>query len=529
MGDLPPRPNFSSERRPFPSQAPRRRDDSRPYNSGPPYPPRDRDRDSGYDSRYDGRRDDFRRERDYEDREYDSRDRDRDRDRDRRVDYDRRPPPTRRGGPPSNRFDRRGPPPRSPPRFAPSGSGRYHNRSPPRRRSPSPRSYRGSMCGSNLLSFFINSDICIGAYSRSPSPRRYSRSPARSPHRRHMLPTSPVRPQLHAQPRRSRSPLYPSKRLKLGSHSIESPSQHQERSRSRDSRYKPPGYESPRDEGEIREYDTPDRDDPPTAATKAPESSQVVPEESKPSPKRSPSPKPPPKPPSLPDVIVGDIEMHSPSSVPLDEASTSSMPPNSLPTTPLIPQKPPLRSTSPPKHPRNWPEPSLAAATSNNTTNAAIDPSPIFIPNSLRRGRGRNSGPYRGGSPSYRGGGGGGGPPDAPRALRNRGPVHSPSALAQEQDKQQQQQEQQQESSIATLTPRDVDAPSLVDPASTHAQRAASISAPPPPSEKPDDLAASFWELINQEMQVDAFVQEERSTAEYHKQLRDDVCFSPPL
>ncbi|KAE9406788.1 hypothetical protein BT96DRAFT_987333 [Gymnopus androsaceus JB14] len=271
------------------------------------------------------------------------------------------------------------------------------------------------------------------------------------------------------------------------------------RSRSRESRYRPPSRDrirspkpprpdSPRDEGEIREYDTPEREKPPSnheESTLAPDPEPPqVPEEPKPS-DDPPKPSPSPKPPSLSAEAGGDVGMQSPSSVPPEEASTSSLPPNSLPTTPLLPPKPPLRSTSPPKHPRNWPE-----------SNTADSP-PIFLPNSLRRGRGRNSGSYRGGNPSYRGGT----PSEPPRAPRNWGVPQASSA-------------QDHQESASSSAPAPADAPSPTDPTPSKTDA-------PPPTE-PDDTFASLWELIDQELEVTPHDLEERELIEAHKQLRDD-------
>ncbi|KAF9262133.1 hypothetical protein L218DRAFT_960533 [Marasmius fiardii PR-910] len=227
MADLPPRPTFE----PPPDRPPR--------HLGPPGPDdRDRYPSSSYLPRdhHESRRESYRRDYDPRDRDYD-RDRDRHdrdrlslRDRPRFNDYDRRsPPPSYRA---SRDFDRRrSPPPRpSYDRDRDRPSYRPRDRSPDRRDdwlrrrppSPGPRysdSYRRS--------------------SRSPPRRRYSRSPP--PFRRPS----------------SRSPPPPSKRLRLGHHSIGSP---HSRSPSPRPRYRSPSpRRQPQYRDDRRRSPTPDR------------------------------------------------------------------------------------------------------------------------------------------------------------------------------------------------------------------------------------------------------------------------------
>ncbi|KAJ4488449.1 hypothetical protein J3R30DRAFT_3696225 [Lentinula aciculospora] len=476
MAGLPPRPTFTPERRSSPPLRRRERDD-RPYPQS---------------HTFEQRRDDYRRDRD---RDYDrgrrSPPRWDDRDRDRRG-----PPPPGYRDSSGERGRMRGPPrtpPRSPPRppydrdrdrdrFPPGN--RY--RSPPRRRPSPPPTHRGRRF----------------SRSRSP-PRRYSLSPpTRSPPRRHARAVSPMRAPGSSR-FRSRSPRYPPpKRVKLGSHSIGSPATRSPeriryRSQSRDSRYRAPSRDrkrsspgppqerrprrdpdSPRDEGEIREYDTPERDRPATLVREPPPSLPVL-EEIKVS---IPSTRAIPHPP-LPKIVVeNDIKPKSP----VPEPAPISLLPNSLPPTPQAPVKQPIRSLSPPKHPRNWSE-------------SRPSESSLFIPPSIRRGRGRgSSAPYRGGT--YRGGG----PPDAPRAPRNRGPSQASV-----------EQEHQPETTIASTG---VD--SAPSPAGTSKSKAETPPSAPPV--EPEDSIEQLLKWVNEKLIVTDMIQEERKMMDRSKVLRDE-------
>ncbi|KAF5391719.1 hypothetical protein D9757_001776 [Collybiopsis confluens] len=445
MASLPPRPPVPHDRRPSPQ---RRRDD----------------RERGYNPRLSDRRD----SRDFEYR--------------RRWDG----PDDRRGPPP------RGPPRRPPPDYIERDSSRergraripprslyersrpYDRYSPPPRRPRSPPPYRGGR-----------------PYSRSPirSPRRYSRScsPTRTPPRRHMLPTaSPMRPQGRF---RSRSPpRYPQlKRLKLGAHSIgspipaRSPDRGRHRSLSRESysrrspswkpREKPPprDHDSPRDEGEIREYDSPERERPSPEEIRAQSIVRDhIHEESKPSRQSSPRLQLL----STESEVKNKIPSSQPSRDPSPHISIS--PASPVPSAPSNPPKPPIRPSSPPKHPRNWPDPQ-----------ASSDSSPLFIPSSLRN-KSRGRGGYRGSS--YRGGS----IPDAPRAPRQRGL----NSLAQDHPE-------------ATLA---------------HASLPTTTT-PPRPSSQPTEPAYTsemLLDLIDKELVVTKYIQADHATVERNKQMRDD-------
>ncbi|KAF8831686.1 hypothetical protein HHX47_DHR1000640 [Lentinula edodes] len=483
MAGLPPRPAFTPDRR---SSPPLRRRDDRTYSERDDYR-RDRDRD--YDR---GRRTPPR---------WDDRDRDRDR---------RGPPPSGYRDLSRERGRLRGPPPRSPPRSPPRppydrDRDRYppgnRYRSPPRHRlSPNPPPYRGRRF----------------SRSRSPlrSPRRFTPSP---PPRRHARPVSPMRGPGPSR-FRSRSPKYPPpKRIKLGSHSIgspppvppstRSPERIRYRSQSRDSRYRhsrapsrdqrrnSPGLpterrplrdpDSPRDEGEIREYDTPDRDkllsqnQRAPSLSREPPSTLPVPEESKTSVLGAKAVTPPTP---AKNIVENDVKPHV---LPAADPASTALPPSSLPPVPQVLPQQSIRSTSPPKHPRNWSE-------------SRPTESSLFIPPSIRRGRGRGSGgSYRGGT--YRGGG----PPDAPRAPRNRGPSQQSTGP--------------DNSEETTVAPSGVNVPS---PADTSNSKAA--TPPIHPSVEPEESIEQLLKWVNEELIVTDIIQEERRIVDRSKVLRDE-------
>ncbi|KAJ3982747.1 hypothetical protein F5890DRAFT_320657 [Lentinula detonsa] len=299
---------------------------------------------------------------------------------------------------------------------------------------------------------------------------------------------------------RSRSPRYPlSKRIKLGSHSIgspplppsaRSPERIRNRSQSRDSRYRhsraasrdrtrssprPPSErplrhdpDSPRDEGEIREYDTPDRDRPPTDKQRPAISPFNIISAPQPSPGKH--------------VVENDVKPKSP---PPEVPVSASILPHTLPSTPPIPPKQPIRSSSPPKHPRNWSE-------------SRPTESSLFIPPSIRRGRGRGGGSYRGGM--YRGGG----PPDAPRAPRNRGIPQASTG-----------QEHPQETTAIFCGADSAPSP----PASTKSK---TETPPRLPSAEPEETIEQLLKWVNEELIVTDMMQEERKIMDRSKLLRDE-------
>ncbi|KAJ3997511.1 hypothetical protein F5050DRAFT_1711223 [Lentinula boryana] len=182
------------------------------------------------------------------------------------------------------------------------------------------------------------------------------------------------------------------------------------------------------------------------------------------------------------NVVENDVKPKSP---PPEVPVSASVPPHTLPLTSPIPPKQPIRSSSPPKHPRNWSE-------------SRPTESSLFIPPSIRRGRGRGGGSYRGGM--YRGGG----PPDAPRAPRNRGiPQASPG------------QEHPQETT-AIFSGAD-SAPS--PPASTKSK---TETPPRPPSAEPEETIEQLLKWVNEELIVTDMMQEERKIMDRSKVLRDE-------
>ncbi|KAJ3728743.1 hypothetical protein C8R42DRAFT_654702 [Lentinula raphanica] len=476
MAGLPPRPSFTPDRR---SPPPLRRRDDRPY------PQRES---------YDPRRDEYRR------------DRGREKERDRDYDRGRRSPSRwddrdRWRGPPGFRSPSRDRRPRSPPRTVPRSPPRYdrdidrfpanryrsRSRTPPplRRKSPG-RPYRGR------------------PYSRSPSPRRLDRRFTPSPPpRRYVRPASPMRGPGPGR-LRSRSPTrYPlAKRIKLGSHSIgsppsahpaRSPERARYRSRSRDSRYRhsrAPSRDRNRSR-EIREYDTPEGDrlpsdiQRPTTPAREPPSTVPSVKQVKPLPSDNRTGLPPsPEKPS----IIQDVKQKTPPA----EEPASAPPPNSLPPTPSIPPKPPTRPLLPPKHPRNW------SGSESRPTETSL-----FIPPSIRRGRGRgSSGSYRGSL--YRGGG----PPDAPRAPRNRGSLPTPIGHEQSQE--------------FNASPSGVDSA----PSPPALKMKAETPPPRPSSVEPEESIEQLLKWVNEELIVTDMIQEERRIMDRSKVLRDEYLVS---
>ncbi|KAK7440195.1 hypothetical protein VKT23_017137 [Stygiomarasmius scandens] len=409
MADLPPRPDV-------PPPPPISRRDDRPYPLRDSYEPR-YDRRDPRDRPFDRDRDrDRERERERErDRDRDSRDRDYDRDYDRRY----RPPPRwddRRGPSP---YDRRPPPryrsrSRERDRFHDRSYDRYPPRSPPR--SPPRRDYYRPR-----------------SRSRTP-PRRLPPPPSPPRMQRRRSPTPPPRrspPPPHLA--RSRSP--PTKRIKLGSHSIGSPpygTPPLQRPGSPYSRPRsPPRPYSPSrrygsDRGSEKSYGR--RDDRSRSRSpimrnraRASRSSSPYKESFDSGPSmikteepfaREPSSHPPPPPPMPPDVerdvadYQGDIIMKSEPEPPL-----------------------PRQSLSPPRHPRRRDEP-LPPRDNRDPWHDTPGPHPPtqprshgFIPRGAPiRGLGRGAPPFRGGPSS-------GFAVEPPRAPRNRGiPPTAPMA-----------------------------------------------------------------------------------------------------
>ncbi|KAJ3850897.1 hypothetical protein EV368DRAFT_66188 [Lentinula lateritia] len=246
--------------------------------------------------------------------------------------------------------------------------------------------------------------------------------------------------------------------------------------------------DSPRDEGEIREYDTPDRDKPSSQNQRAPSlaretpSTLPVPEEPE-EPKTSLSSAKAVPPPTLAkNIVENDVK---PNVIPADAPASTALPPSSLPPAPQVLPQQSIRSTSPPKHPRNWSE-------------SRPTESSLFIPPSIRRGRGRGSGsPYRGGT--YRGGG----PPDAPRAPRNRGPSQQSTGP--------------DNSEETTVAPSGVNVPSPADTSNPKAE-----TPPIHPSVEPEESIEQLLKWVNEELIVTDIMQEERRIMDRSKVLRDE-------
>ncbi|THV07890.1 hypothetical protein K435DRAFT_847692 [Dendrothele bispora CBS 962.96] len=425
MADLPPRPEL-----PLPPRITRR--DDRPY------PLRD-----SYEPRYE-RRDDFRR--DYDrgyDRDWDTRERERDRDRDR--EYDRRAGPPPRRGPPGydrdrDRYDRdRRPPPRyrsrsrDRDRYYEARYERFPPRSPPR--SPPRR------------------ESYYRPRSRSRTPPRRPPPPLPSPPRIQSRRRSPT-PRRSPPPPSTRSRSPPSKRIRLGTHSIGSPPSARSppplrhASPSRRSPYhassrprSPPrrDYPSPRrsDRGSEKSFRRDDYSPPPTMSVylddnkgsrgQSPvhrdtfEPPLIKPEPPIPSRDSYPPPPPPVPPDDRDDQPLldnqGDTVMKT-------EPSPTS---NPGPSTVALPPRPHERSPSPPRHPRRRDDP---------PRDRERDPwhdTPGPHPPTQPRGHGfpprgvpiRGRGAFRGSGPS-------GFTVEPPRAPRNRGilPTALPSSTA---------------------------------------------------------------------------------------------------
>ncbi|KAJ3735838.1 hypothetical protein DFJ43DRAFT_1036570 [Lentinula guzmanii] len=182
------------------------------------------------------------------------------------------------------------------------------------------------------------------------------------------------------------------------------------------------------------------------------------------------------------NLVENDVKPKSP---PPEVPVSASVPPHTLPSTPPILPKQPIRSSSPPKHPRNWSE-------------SRPTESSLFIPPSIRRGRGRGGGSYRGGI--YRGGG----PLDAPRAPRNRGIPQASTG-----------QEHPQETT-AIFSGAD-SAPS--PPASTKSK---TETPPRLPSAEPEETIEQLLKWVNEELIVTDMMQEERKIMDRSKLLRDE-------